>query len=456
MRGRFYWGLLLSLIFALFAVLPASAEDDSNDLQQPFITNTPRPLPFATNTPNRPTNTPTPTSTTTPTNTATPSITPTASVTALPTETATPTQTSTPLPTATLEPEPIGPFSYPQGFNPLTGMPYPNQEALERRNLIVKISNFPPVVRPQTGVNSADVVYEYEAEGGVTRFAAIFRSNAPESVGSVRSARLIDLDLIIMYNGLLAYSGTSEPIQNIILASDFVFQTFSPLKGDGCEDSGFCRNATLGEEVDFEHTLFLNTQTLYESATRRNVNIGLRAIGFAFTDEPDAGGNPAKDIYIEWFGQTNARWQYDEETERYLRFTEGEPHFDAATGEQLWADNLVLIQVPHNERPDLFPPGVDFASLDIDIEGSGLATVFRDGQFFEGFWSRQFTDPGRALELVYSSSANPIHLKPGRTWVTVVRNLGDATISQELTEIEVPDPEPVDEIEIEPEATEES
>ncbi|NOG48118.1 MAG: DUF3048 domain-containing protein [Chloroflexi bacterium] len=85
--------------------------------------------------------------------------------------------------------------------------------------MIVKISNFPPIVRPQTNVNMADVVYEVEAEGGVTRFAAIYRSQLPDLVGSVRSARLLDLELVPMYQALLAYSGTSEPIQRLILSS---------------------------------------------------------------------------------------------------------------------------------------------------------------------------------------------------------------------------------------------
>ena len=82
----------------------------------------------------------------------------------------------------------VGPWDYPHGINPLTGLPYPNDEALKRRNLIVKVSNWPPRVRPQHAVNQADLVYEYEAEGGVTRFAAIYRNNAPEQVGSIRSA----------------------------------------------------------------------------------------------------------------------------------------------------------------------------------------------------------------------------------------------------------------------------
>ena len=116
--------------FAISVLMSAPTE------AQLFNTNTPNPEPilFITNTPPGPTRTPTP----------------------LPTETFTPTSTPTTTPTPT--PTPIGPFSYPEGINPLTGQLYPNEEARNRRNLIVKISNFPPIVRPQTNVNMADVV----------------------------------------------------------------------------------------------------------------------------------------------------------------------------------------------------------------------------------------------------------------------------------------------------------
>ena len=197
---------------AVEATPTATTDDDTDSSQSGGL--------FATNTPNV---------TATPTLSLTPSA--TASNTPLP--------TNTPTQTPTVTPTPNGPFWYPEGVNPLTGLPYPNQEALERRNLIVKISNFPPIVRPQVGVNSADLVFEYEAEGGVTRFAAIFRSNAPERVGSVRSGRLLDMELVTMYEALLAYSGTSEPIQELFLEADWKFQLLSPSIGDNCDNAGF-------------------------------------------------------------------------------------------------------------------------------------------------------------------------------------------------------------------------
>ena len=43
--------------------------------------------------------------------------------------------------------------------------------------------------RPQTGLDKADIVYEALAEGGITRFIAIFHDNIPTVAGPVRSAR---------------------------------------------------------------------------------------------------------------------------------------------------------------------------------------------------------------------------------------------------------------------------
>ncbi|MCB9453176.1 MAG: DUF3048 domain-containing protein [Anaerolineaceae bacterium] len=416
------FSLIFPLIIALvvvMALMPGAVSGQGDAFQ----TNTPPPVEvnFATNTPSGPTNTPTPTLTPSVTPSATPTYTDTPSPTFTPTATFTLTDTPTPTPT------PIGPFSYPEGINPLTGLMYPNEEAMARRNLIVKISNYPPLVRPQSGVNQADVVYEFEAEGGVTRFAAIFRSNAPDHVGSVRSARLSDTELIVMYNALLAYSGTSEPIQRIILAADWVYQTFSPLKGDGCEDAGFCRFPREG--LALEHTLFLNTQTLWDLATRRNVNTGYKARGFAFNETPDSGGLPANDIFIDWYGQTDARWQFDATTGRYLRYTDGVAHFDVLDNQQLWADNIVIIEVPHNERPDLFPPGSNYQSLEIALWDQGRAYLIRDGQVYQGYWRRRDREPGSALQVIYGDNT-PMMMKPGRTWVEVVRGFGDVAISE--------------------------
>lgn len=311
-------------------------------------------------------------------------------------------------------------------------MPYPDEVSRQRRNLIIKISNYPPIVRPQTGLNQADVVFETEAEGGVTRFAAIFRSQTPPLVGSIRSARLMDMELVVMYQALLAYSGTSEPIQRLLLGSDFRYQLISPSIGDNCENAGFCRYPEEGKA--FEHTLFGEPAKMWEVATRRNVNTGYRARGFAFSTIADPNGQPANDIFLNWYGQTNARWQFDPSTGRYLRFTDSQPHYDKADGQQLWADNLIILEVPHERRPDLFPEGSNYESIEIQLWGQGRAFVVRDGQAYLGFWRRQDRNPGSALQLIYGNNT-PIMLKPGRSWVSVMRGFRDVTITSERADM---------------------
>lgn len=409
-----------------------------------------KPRGFATNTPELPMDTPTVTST--PTNTATFTVTPSPTITPsnTATHTFTPTASFTPTDTPTPTVTPIGPFFYPEGISPLTGLPYPSDEARARRNLIVKISNYPPVVRPQYAVNQADVVFEYEVEGGVTRFAALFRNNAPTLVGSVRSARLFDIELVTMYEALLAYSGTSEPIQQLLLAADFKYQLISPSIGDNCDDAGFCRDTTLTDRA-FEHTLFGDTTKMWEVSTRRNVNTGYRALGFAFNEKADEGGQPANDIFLDWYGQTDARWQYEPETGHYVRYTDGVAHFDAADNQQLWTDNLVILEVPHNERPDLFPEGATYRSHEIALWDQGRAYVIRDGHLYTGFWRRKDKNPGNAIQLIYGNNT-PIMMKPGRTWVSIVRFFGDVSVREEMVDMQArmtqvaltPSPTPLD------------
>ena len=323
--------------------------------------------------------------------------------------------------------EEVGPIHYPTGMNSLTGLPYPSEEARLRRNLIVKISNWPPIVRPQHGVNQADLVFEMESEGGVTRFAALFRSNAPEKVGSVRSARLVDMELLTMYAALLAYSGTSGPVREIYKERIHRYLLLSPSLGDNCEWAGFCRDESVIDR-GYEHTMFTNTGQLWQLADLREVNLGFRAAGFAFDFQPDASDKQANEIYINWYNRTETRWQYDAASRRYLRYSDGEPHFDAADDTQLWADNLVFLEVAHNRRPDLFERGAINESFEVALWEQGPALVMREGKVYQGFWRRRNHNRGTALSLIYGDE-KPIKLKPGRTWATIMRSIKDIELS---------------------------
>lgn len=425
--------LLLTTI-VLLLMLAFSVEAGSAAPIDQIATNTKRPTRILTNTPRI---TIVPSKTTTPTRT--------------PTSTRTKVPTKTPTLTPSITPTQLGPLSYPDNINPLTGLPYPNPEARARRTMIVKVSNYTPVVRPQSGLTDADIVYEYEVEGGVTRFAAFYRSKGADKVGSIRSGRLFDLELINMYNAILAYSGSNDPIKKMILEGYCLtdklqarpcepgeekfketqrFQALTPQFGDNCPP--FCRFPRPG--LAFEHTLFGNVNQMWELAQKRNNNTGTDVRGLAFGEDPDPNGKPINDIYLKWYNDQDARWQYNPQDGKYYRWNSGLPHMDAVTNTQLTADNVVILQAVHNNRPDIYESETGSPAVEIQLWGGDKAWVFRDGQWFQGIWRRNRTRGG--LYLYYSDGVTPMHLKPGQTWFEVVRpEMFGVTKSETLVDV---------------------
>ena len=132
----------------------------------------------------------------------------------------TPTRPITPTASATITPaiditELIGDQTLPDTVSPFTGLTVDDPARLNRMAAAVKISNS-PIVRPQSGLSKADVVVEHLAEGGITRFTAIFHSEDAERIGSVRSARLIDLEIPALFDAFLVYSGASGEVSRLI------------------------------------------------------------------------------------------------------------------------------------------------------------------------------------------------------------------------------------------------
>lgn len=362
-----------------------------------------------------------------------------------PTKTLVPSKTlrpsRTPSYTPSITPTTIGPVNYPENINSLTGLPYPDDAAKNRRNLIVKVSNYTWVVRPQSGLSEADIVWEYEVEGSVTRFAAIYRSHGSDHVGSVRSGRLMDLELVPMYQALLAYSGSNDPIKDMILHGSCIdpktgsrspcdpnnpdaiqstlwkYQAITPQFGDNCPP--FCRFPRTG--LAFEHTLFANTFQIWDLASKRNVNTPIPARGFAFDETPPPASRTANDIFIQWPNKDqDARWQYNPKDNKYYRWNTGIPHVDANTGQQLSADNVIIIEAFHKNRPDIYESEAGSPAIEIQLWGQERAFLFRDGKWYEGIWMRRNREKG-ALMLMSQDGKTPMVLKPGNSWIEVVR-----------------------------------
>ncbi len=98
--------------------------------------------------------------------------------------TATPTTaaTATPTPQSFAAPASFGPNpeNFPAGYNPLSGQPVEDPSLLQIPAMLLSISHFPPVARPQAGLSFAPWVFEFYITEGATRFLGVFHGEFPE------------------------------------------------------------------------------------------------------------------------------------------------------------------------------------------------------------------------------------------------------------------------------------
>lgn len=306
----------------------------------------------------------------------------------------------------------LGPVHFPLDVNPLTGLSVDDPAVLQRRPLVVKISNAPPLVRPQAGIGQADLVFEHYTEGGLTRFSAIFYSQSPQRIGSIRSARLIDYELTEMYKGLLAYSGGSIGVNQRLESSEFAQRLYM---GVLYGLPYYWRD----ESIPMPHNMFTNAAALWQLAERDGFGVRPLLRGMAFhPDPPPAPASDATRIDIR-YRATRVIWDYDAESGLYRRTADGRPHFDANTNTQITAANVVVIYAGHYLTDIIeseWQGNVSY-SAQITVWPQGEAELFRDGRRYTGTWVRA-TRPD--LLGLRTHDGELLYFKPGNTWFQLV------------------------------------
>jgi len=289
------------------------------------------------------------------------------------------------------------------GGGPLTGLPIEAARAA-RPALIVKIDNAPKG-RPQAGINEADVVVEELVEGGITRFAAIFHSQEPESVGPVRSARTTDILIANSLNRpLFAYSGANATFQTAVNSAPLVDVGQNAFPGDFRREKG--RPAT--------YDLFTSAPKLFahvpEGAGPPPALFRYRADGAPATG---AGLEPSNGVNIEYKANvtTAVEWRWDAGSKTWKRAQNGTPHVDAA-GAQVAPRNVVVQFVAYRDTGQKDRSGASVPEA--ELIGEGDVWVFSDGQLVRGRWKK--ATPEAVTEYLDSAGA-PIPLAPGQTWI---------------------------------------
>jgi hypothetical protein len=343
---------------------------------------------------------------------------------------------STPIPTATTVTYPVeglGPTGFPDGVDPLTGLEVADPALLERRPLVIKVENLPREHRPQSGLNQADIVYEYYTEQGGTRFAAIYYGTNSERVGPIRSGRFFDINLVQMYKGVFIFGSAYTAVWNRIVNSDFgnrlvIENSFS------CP--ALCRFEPKGRNL-----LVADTPAMNDYLKKAGINNARQNLdGMYFNAVAPEGGQPLSSVYLRYSGAIYNRWDYDKASNTYQRYAETQNDVnrnnevyalltDQLSGKPIAADTLVTLCIPHSyysktaemDVVDIIPLPSSGAVTSCDGKsypgGTGPAYVARDGYLYAVTWKRELkTD----LITLVGTDGKPFPFRPGRTWFEVM------------------------------------
>lgn len=331
----------------------------------------------------------------------------------------------------------MGPVFFLPGYNPLTGLLVDDSTMLLRRPMAIKVTNYPRSVRPQSGLSFADVVYEYYMEEGISRFIAVYYGEDAQRVGPVRSGRLFDEHIFNMYNAIFVFGFADPDVMAHYLSQTADVMSNFALEGrlDSFRDCApaltypLCRDRSL---ITYNN-LFADTSLLGDAIVEHgghNSAPDLGGMRFSYY-LPDAG-LPAERLFFQYSAFMYNRWEYDKDSARYMRWQEEyefidtsirhyDPLVDALTGEQLAADNVVVLFVPHS----FYKKTASTEIIDIDLTGSGAALVFRNGLAYPVTWIRPAD--GGILNLL-TPTGEHFPLAPGQTWYQVLSL--DSTQSQ--------------------------
>ena len=295
--------------------------------------------------------------------------------------------------------------------------------------------------RPQSGLSSADVLYEVVAEGGITRFLAIFYCQSAEEIGPVRSARTYFLDFISEYGAspLYAHVGGANqdgPADALTQIEDYGWAGINDLNQFSIGFPTFWRDYDrLGHPAATEHTMYSTTEKLLQfAATSRKLKVededGIPwtkgFVQYDFKEDVAASKRPSSQtIHLEFWTENPAYgvdWIYEPTTNIYKRNNGGVAHIDRNNNKQLTAKNIVVLTMLETNANDGYENN---AHLLYKTKGSGKANIFMDGKQIIGTWKK---DSRTAKTLLFDSTGSEIKLDRGTIWFEILPTDGILTV----------------------------
>lgn len=302
----------------------------------------------------------------------------------------------------------------------------------KRRPLTVMIENHADS-RPQSGLGGADVVYEAVAEGGITRFLAVFYCGAVAeevTIGPIRSARTYFMDFASEYGDYPLYAhvgGANKPGKTNALGQIGDYGWLS--KGNDMNQFSlgfpvFWRDyERIGHPVATEHTMYSTTEKLWEVADKRGLNAKDEEgnawnedfVSWKFKDDAKVDDRGDADLISFEFWSSSpdyaVKWQYDKENNYYSRQNDGQAFIDNNDDQQVKAKTIIVQFMketgPINELKHML-----YGTI-----GTGKALIFQDGEATTGTWEKEDRQSRTIFE---DNQGKEISLVRGPVWVEIL------------------------------------
>ena len=284
-------------------------------------------------------------------------------------------------------------------YSPLTGEKVPDLASTKQAVTGVMIENSLDA-RPQSGLKQAGVVFEAIAEGGITRFLALYQEQKPQLIGPVRSLRLYDVDWFAPFQASIAHVGGS------------LYALREVRNGHYRDIDQFFNGAYYWRTTDrwAPHNVYTSFAKLDALNRKHGYSTSV------FLAWPRQDGKPADKITAASIDVTisgplyNSHYAYDKKTNTYVRYQNGAPHLDREKGK---IKPAVVIVMDVQEKTVL----QDGYREQIKTTGTGKAHIFQNGIAINAYWRKK--DRGSQIKFT-DASGKDIPLNRGQTWITAV------------------------------------
>ena len=200
---------------------------------------------------------------------------------------------------------------------------------------------------PQAGLLEADIVYEIIVEGGETRLMLILQDKDLDKIGPVRSARHYFLDYALENDAIYVHYGWSPQAQEDI--SDLGVNN---INGIYESTSSFWRVT----DKYAPHNAVTSTDNILDIAARKGYRTEKydndTVLNYVVAEVNLENGQTANTVTIPYSYVNTVKYEYDEDTKEYVRYSRGEKQVDWDSGKTVTTKNIIIEKAKNSTLND--------------------------------------------------------------------------------------------------------